>query len=74
MLQQVLEEEKCQQNCKTTGTYLLKELEKLRDEFDIVGDVRGKGFMVAMELVKNKVILPTMECIDLCDDKREYEI
>ena len=28
---------------------------KLRDEFEVVGDVRGKGLMIGLELVKNKV-------------------
>ena len=37
------------------GTYLLKELEKLRDECAYVGDVRGKGLMVGLELVADKV-------------------
>ena len=27
---------------------------KLREEFDIVGDVRGKGLMLAIEFVKDK--------------------
>lgn len=35
------------------GDYLIAELEKLR-KFDIVGDVRGKGLMTAIEFVKNK--------------------
>jgi 4-aminobutyrate aminotransferase-like enzyme len=26
------------------GTYFLNELAKLRDEFEIIGDVRGKGY------------------------------
>jgi 4-aminobutyrate aminotransferase-like enzyme len=29
------------------GNHLLKGLEELRRDFDIVGDVRGKGLMVA---------------------------
>ena len=37
------------------GTYFLTELAKLRDEFEIVGDVRGKGLMIGVELVENKV-------------------
>ena len=36
---------------------MLLELAKLRDEFESVGDVRGKGFMVAVELVADKVRL-----------------
>ena len=28
---------------------------KLRDEFEVVGDIRGKGLMIGVELVKNKV-------------------
>lgn len=51
----VIDEEKLKQNCQTVGTYFLKELEKLRDEFEIVGDVRGKGLMIGLELVENKV-------------------
>ena len=37
------------------GTYLLEELAKIRDESRHVGDVRGKGLMVGMELVQDKV-------------------
>ncbi len=43
-----------QYNSKMVGTYLLKELAKLRDQFECVGDVRGKGLMIGVELVKNK--------------------
>ena len=39
------------------GTYFLEELAKLRDEFEIVGDVRGKGLMIGVELVTDKVLL-----------------
>ena len=33
----------------------IRELMKLRDEFEVVGDVRGKGLMLGLELVANKV-------------------
>ena len=51
----VIDEEKLQENCANVGTYFLNELAKLRDEFEIVGDVRGKGLMIGVELVEDKV-------------------
>ncbi|KAL1129413.1 hypothetical protein AAG570_013940 [Ranatra chinensis] len=51
---QAIEEEKLQANSKKVGTHLLMELEKLREEFPCVGDVRGKGLMIGVELVADK--------------------
>lgn len=34
---------------------MLLELAKLRDTFEIVGDVRGKGLMIGVEMVTDKV-------------------
>ena len=56
----VIDEEKLQENCANVGTYFLNELSKLRDEFEIVGDVRGKGLMIGIEMVQDKVILKTI--------------
>jgi len=36
------------------GTYFLNELSKFRTEFNMVGDVRGKGLMVGVEMVSSK--------------------
>lgn len=52
---QVIEEEKIQENSHVTGTYMLEELAKIRDEVEIVGDVRGKGLMIGVEMVTDKV-------------------
>ncbi|XP_073477111.1 alanine--glyoxylate aminotransferase 2, mitochondrial isoform X1 [Aquarana catesbeiana] len=46
-----------QNNCAVVGTHLLLELAKLREKFEIVGDVRGKGLMVGVEMVKDKKTL-----------------
>lgn len=40
-------------NAGPRGTELLKGLDKLKDKFALVGDVRGKGLMCAMELVSD---------------------
>ena len=52
---QVIEEEGIQANAGKIGDLFITELMKLRDEFEVVGDVRGKGLMLGVELVKSKV-------------------
>lgn len=50
----VIEEEKTQENSLVTGTYMLEELAKVQKEFEVVGDVRGKGLMIGVEMVTDK--------------------
>jgi len=49
-----LEEDKCQETSHVVGTYFLEQLAVLRDEFEIIGDVRGKGLMIGVEMVTDK--------------------
>ena len=68
---QVIEEEKLQENCKKVGTYLLKNRAKLRDEVEIVGDVRGKGLMIGIEMINKKSTkepLPAKRFADIWED------
>ncbi|MEW9671418.1 aspartate aminotransferase family protein [Ammoniphilus sp. 3BR4] len=41
------------ENAKEQGQYLLEKLADLATRYSIVGDVRGKGLLVGLELVKN---------------------
>ncbi|XP_046993138.1 alanine--glyoxylate aminotransferase 2, mitochondrial-like isoform X1 [Schistocerca americana] len=50
----VIEDEQAQRNCLEVGTHLIKQLALLRDEFECIGDVRGKGLMVGIEMVADK--------------------
>ena len=50
-----MEEVDTQRVSREVGTFTLLELAKLRDEFEIVGDVRGKGLMIGVEMVTDKV-------------------
>ncbi len=34
---------------------LIRGLQELRDEYEVLGDVRGTGLMLGIELVKDKV-------------------
>ncbi|OEL23471.1 Alanine--glyoxylate aminotransferase 2-like protein 3, mitochondrial [Dichanthelium oligosanthes] len=47
----VLEKEKLQENAFVVGSYLKELLNKLKEKHDIIGDVRGKGFLLGVELV-----------------------
>ena len=51
----VIEKEKLQEHALKVGTYLLEKLKKLQKRHKIVGDVRGAGLFVGIELVKDRV-------------------
>jgi 4-aminobutyrate aminotransferase len=48
-----IEEQDLQSNAFRVGKLLMDGLKPLEDRFDIVGEVRGKGLMVAMEMVED---------------------
>ncbi len=50
----VIEQEGLQQNAQRVGAQLLQVLEQLKQKHDIIGDVRGRGLMAAIELVKDR--------------------
>jgi 4-aminobutyrate aminotransferase len=43
------------ENSATVGTYLKAGLEKLKNKFDCIGDVRGMGLMLGVEFVTDRV-------------------
>ncbi len=44
------------------GDYLIAKLRVLKDDYEIIGDVRGKGLMIGMELVRDRISkVPAME-------------
>lgn len=47
----VIEEENLIENARHVGEYIKEGLENMADKFDLIGDVRGKGLIFAMELV-----------------------
>ncbi|WP_094677066.1 aminotransferase class III-fold pyridoxal phosphate-dependent enzyme [Hydrocoleum sp. CS-953] len=51
---ETIERENLQQNCSLVGDYLLKGLNNLQDKYECIGDVRGYGLMVGIDLVKNR--------------------
>ena len=51
---QVIREDKVQENARTVGAALLKRLHELKDKHEAIGDVRGRGLMLAIEMVKDR--------------------
>jgi 4-aminobutyrate aminotransferase-like enzyme len=48
----ILKEKLCG-NARNLGNYLLKRLEEVKERNSLIGDVRGKGLLVGVELVKD---------------------
>src|SRR5437764_9409257 len=51
---EVIEREKLQENSRKLGNHILAGLEKLKTKHKLIGDVRGKGLMLGIELVKDR--------------------
>ncbi len=51
---EVIEEEDILQNVRTVGAAFMRRMEKMKAAHPIIGDVRGKGFLLGIELVKDK--------------------
>ncbi|MFZ1039158.1 MAG: acetyl ornithine aminotransferase family protein [Candidatus Bathyarchaeia archaeon] len=49
-----IKEEKLLENATKQGAYIMKRLEELKARSEIVGDVRGKGLMIGLEIVEDK--------------------
>ena len=66
----VIEEENLQQHAWEVGSWLLENLSELKNEFDFVGDVRGSGLFLGIELVKDReTIEPASELAHLIVQK-----
>ncbi|NAZ31275.1 MAG: acetyl ornithine aminotransferase family protein [Acidilobus sp.] len=50
----VIKEERLLERASRLGEEALKFLNELKDKYEIIGDVRGKGLMIGVELVRNR--------------------
>jgi 4-aminobutyrate aminotransferase len=49
-----IKEERLLENATKQGAYIMKRLTEMMEKSEIVGDVRGKGLMIGMEIVEDK--------------------
>ncbi|XP_062333875.1 alanine--glyoxylate aminotransferase 2, mitochondrial [Osmerus eperlanus] len=72
-----IKEDGTQKTSDEVGTYLLTELAKLRDNYEIIGDVRGKGLQIGVEMVKDKASrapLPAEAMNEIFEDTKDMGV
>ena len=50
----VIKKESLQKHAKDVGDFMLEKLTELQQQFDLIGDVRGLGLFLGVELVENR--------------------
>src|ERR1700722_2822491 len=66
---EVIEKENLQANALKLGNFILVGLNKLKEKHKIIGDVRGKGLMLGIEMVKDRVtkVPASAECAQVVE-------
>jgi alanine-glyoxylate transaminase/(R)-3-amino-2-methylpropionate-pyruvate transaminase len=66
---EVIDEEGLQANAHAMGAHILAGLAKLQEKYAIIGDVRGKGLLLGIELVKDRATKEpaTAECAQVVE-------
>ncbi|MFZ4482447.1 MAG: aspartate aminotransferase family protein [Chthoniobacterales bacterium] len=70
---EVIEKDNLQANSLKIGSQILDGLKKLKEKHPIIGDVRGKGLMLGIEMVKDRATKEpaTAECASVLESARE---
>ncbi len=70
---EVIEREHLQANALQLGNHILAGLNKLKEKHKIIGDVRGKGLLLGIELVRDRVTKEPAkaECAQAVENARE---
>ncbi|MEQ6123107.1 aminotransferase class III-fold pyridoxal phosphate-dependent enzyme [Pseudotenacibaculum sp. MALMAid0570] len=66
--------EKLQENASEVGEYLKSELQKLKQKFTIIGDVRGQGLFLGIELVDKQMNPLAEQTSHLANRMKEHGI
>ena len=72
----VIEDEKLQENAFQVGEYLIDQLNDLKQRHNIIGDVRGRGLFLGLELIKDheKLTPASLEAEKIANDMKDHGI
>ncbi|XP_034689053.1 alanine--glyoxylate aminotransferase 2 homolog 2, mitochondrial-like [Vitis riparia] len=72
----VIEKEKLQENAHVVGSYLKDRLTSLKEKHEIIGDVRGRGLMLGVELVTDRQLKTpaNVETLHVMDKMKEMGV
>jgi 4-aminobutyrate aminotransferase len=51
----IIEDENLIENARTNGQYFINRLKELQEKYECIGDVRGKGLAIGVELVQDRL-------------------
>ena len=51
---EIIERDRLAENAAKLGDYMKKRLEELKEKHELIGDVRGKGLIIGLELVRDR--------------------
>ena len=68
---EVIEEEQILENVREVGAHFMQRMLKMKENHPIIGDVKGKGFLLGIELVKDK---NTKEPFDLLQKLKKNSV
>lgn len=66
-----IEEHELVSHVERVGNYLHMRLLELKDKYPLIGDVRGKGLMLGLELVKEKKVPAVNEILQLFENTKK---
>ncbi|KAK1284509.1 hypothetical protein QJS10_CPB21g01524 [Acorus calamus] len=72
----VIKKEKLQENAFVVGSYLIDRLKALQAKYDVIGDVRGRGLMIGVELVTDRQLKTPAkdETVHVMDQMKEMGV
>ena len=70
----VIKGEGLQENALEVGGYLLNQLKNLQNNYDLIGEVRGRGLFIGIELVKDKLVPAAIEARNIVNHLKDKGI